>query len=80
MNSGRDLEDQLKWIKFSAANWSPDGKGFYYSRYDEPDEHAKLTGVNYFQKLFYHRLGTPQSADKLVYDARTKRNGASTAR
>lgn len=68
VNSGRDLDDRLQWIKFSAASWSPDSKGFYYSCYDEPDEQSKLTGVNYFQKLFYHRLGTPQSADKLVYE------------
>ena len=64
----KDLEDRLQWIKFSGASWASDGKGFFYSRYDEPDEQAKLTGVNYFQKLFYHQLGTPQSADKLIYE------------
>ena len=78
--SGAICDDRLQWIKFSGASWSPDGQGFFYSRYDEPDEQTKLTGVNYFQKLFYHRLGTPQSEDKLIYDRPTKRNGDSTAR
>ena len=64
----RDLDDRLQWIKFATASWSADGRGFYYSRYDEPDEQSRLTGVNYFQKLYYHRLGTPQSQDKLVYE------------
>ena len=68
VETGRDLDDRLQWIKFSSASWSADGQGFYYSRYDEPDEQARLTGVNYFQKLFYHRLGTPQAEDKLIYE------------
>jgi prolyl oligopeptidase len=65
--TGQDLSDDLKWVKFSGASWTKDGAGFFYSRYDEPTEAAKMTRVNYFQKLFYHRLGTPQSEDKLVY-------------
>jgi len=68
VESKKDLDDRLKWIKFATAAWAPDGQGLYYSRYDEPDEAAKLTGVNYFQKLYYHKLGTPQSEDKLIYD------------
>ena len=57
----------LKWVKFSGASWTKDGAGFFYSRYDEPTEAAKLTKANYFHKLYFHRLGTPQSADRLVY-------------
>lgn len=64
--TGRDLPDAIEWVKFSSATWTPDGKGFFYSRYDAPAEGAALTGANYFQKHFYHRLGTPQSADVLV--------------
>ncbi|MEX0641591.1 MAG: DUF885 family protein, partial [Pirellulales bacterium] len=64
---GQDLPDHIKWAKFSDASWTKDGKGFYYSRYDEPTEATKLTGTNYFQKLYYHRLGTPQSEDKLIH-------------
>jgi prolyl oligopeptidase len=67
VRTGRDLSDQLKWVKFSGASWTKDGRGFYYSRYDEPNETTKMTRVNEFQKLFYHGLGTPQSEDKLIY-------------
>jgi len=68
IETGKDLDDHLKWVKFSATAWARDGKGFYYSRYDAPEESAKLAGVNYFQKLYFHKIGTPQSADVLVYD------------
>jgi len=67
VDSGKDLPDLIKWVKFSGASWSKDGKGFYYSRYDEPKGTA-LRDANYFQKLFYHTLGTPQSEDKLIYE------------
>ncbi len=66
--TGRDLPDQLKWVKFSAAEWTPDGKGFFYSRYEAPKTGETLTGTNYFQKLYYHRLGTEQTLDVLVYE------------
>jgi prolyl oligopeptidase len=65
--SGKDLNDQLEWIKFSSVSWSADGKGFFYSRYDAPKEN-EFTSVNYFQKLYYHALGTDQSADRLIYE------------
>lgn len=67
VHTGEDLADHLRWVKFSGASWAKDGRGFFYSRYDEPDEKSKLTRVNYFQKLYYHRLGTPQAEDRLVY-------------
>jgi prolyl oligopeptidase len=63
-----DLKDHLKWIKFSGASWTHDSKGFFYSRYDEPKEKTKLEDVNYYQKLYYHKLGTPQSEDLLIYN------------
>jgi prolyl oligopeptidase len=65
--SGKDLPDVLRWVKFSGASWTGDGKGFFYSRYDEPRGSARLEDLNYHQKLFYHRWGTPQSDDALVY-------------
>ena len=68
VRTGKDLDDELKWVKFSGASWTKDGKGFYYSRYDAPKEGEQLKGVNYFQKLYYHRIGTKQSEDKLVYE------------
>ncbi|MCI0748025.1 MAG: prolyl oligopeptidase family serine peptidase [Verrucomicrobia subdivision 3 bacterium] len=67
INSGKDLADEIKWVKTSLASWTKDGKGFFYSRYDEPAATNKFKGVNYFHKLYYHRLGTPQSEDVLVY-------------
>jgi prolyl oligopeptidase len=63
----QDLPDRIQWVKFSGASWTHDGKGFFYSRYDEPNEKTKLEDVNYYQKLYYHRLGTPQSDDILIY-------------
>jgi len=63
-----DLSDQIKWVKFSGASWTKDGKGFFYSRYDEPKPGQQLKGVNYFQKLYFHRLGAPQSEDPLIYE------------
>jgi prolyl oligopeptidase len=67
IDTGKDLSDDLKWIKFSGASWTKDNKGLYYSRYDEP-KGATFRDANYFQKLFYHRLGTAQSEDKLIYE------------
>jgi prolyl oligopeptidase len=64
---GRDLSDHLKWIKFSGTSWTNDGAGFFYSRYPEPVDKA-LTDVNRFQRLYYHRLGTDQAQDVLVYE------------
>ena len=65
--TARDLPDHLKWIKFSGASWTKDGTGFFYSRYPEPTDKA-LTDVNRFQRLYYHRLGTDQAQDVLVYE------------
>lgn len=67
IETGEDLPDHLRWIKFSGASWTLDGQGFFYSRYDEPAPGSEYESANYFQKLYYHRLGTPQSEDLLVY-------------
>jgi prolyl oligopeptidase len=68
VDTGKDLSDVLKWVKFSGASWSKDGKGFFYSRYDEPKAGAPLRDANYFHKLYYHRLGTAQAEDQLIYE------------
>src|SRR5947209_19025217 len=65
--TARDRSDHLRWIKFSGASWTHDGRGFFYSRYPEAAEQA-LTSVNRFQKVYYHRLGTDQAQDVLVYE------------
>ncbi|MDF5739574.1 MULTISPECIES: prolyl oligopeptidase family serine peptidase [unclassified Nostoc] len=67
VETGEDLQDHLKWIKFSGASWTHDHQGFFYSRYDEPNEKTQLEDVNYYQKLYYHQLGKPQSEDILIY-------------
>ncbi len=68
VETGEDLPDYLQWIKFSGASWTHDNQGFFYSRYAEPNEETKLEDVNYFQKLYYHRLGTTQAEDVLIYE------------
>jgi prolyl oligopeptidase len=68
IETGLDTDDHLRWVKFSGAAWTHDHQGFFYSRYDEPDESTKLETVNYYQKLYYHRLGTSQSEDVLIYE------------
>jgi prolyl oligopeptidase len=67
VETGKDRQDVLDWIKFSGASWKKDGSGFFYSRYDKPDEKTKLRSEVYGHKLFFHQLGTPQSQDKLIY-------------
>jgi prolyl oligopeptidase len=65
--TGADRDDVLKWIKFSGASWTPDTQGFFYGRFPEPKEGADLKEANFYQKVYYHRLGTPQAEDKLVW-------------
>src|SRR5436190_12706789 len=67
IRTGQDLADLVKWSRFSSASWTQDGKGFFYSRFDEPRKENEFKGTLFFQKLYYHRLGTPQSEDALVY-------------
>ena len=71
--AGKNLPDKIKWVKFSRAEWTTDGKGFFYSRYDAPKDGVALTGANYFQKLYYHRLGEEQSNDALVYENKVEK-------
>lgn len=73
VDTGKDLADIVQWVKFSSASWNKDGSGFFYSRYDAPKPGEALTGANYFHKLYFHRLGTPQSSDVLVFDRPDKK-------
>ncbi len=68
VETGQDLDDHLKWIKFSSATWTKDGKGFFYGRFPEPKPGEDLKQANYNQKLYYHALGTPQADDRLIYE------------
>ncbi len=65
--AGNPTADHLKWVKFSSVSWTADNRGFFYCRYDEPVKDLEFQGANYFQKLYYHRVGTPQPEDELVY-------------
>jgi prolyl oligopeptidase len=68
VDTGRDLPDTVKWVKFSGISWTHDNKGFFYSRYDEPTSGNKMTNVNRNQKVYYHRIGQAQSRDERIYD------------
>ncbi|HHJ50347.1 MAG TPA: S9 family peptidase [Phaeodactylibacter sp.] len=61
----KELDDRLEWVKFSGAAWWKDG--FFYSRYPKPKEGEELKGDNKYHSIFYHKLGTPQSEDELIY-------------
>lgn len=64
------ISDKLEYVKFTGISWAGDD-GFYYSGYDRPqDEKTKFSAKTEYQKVFYHKIGTPQSADKLIYEDR----------
>jgi prolyl oligopeptidase len=66
--SGKDLSDDVRWMRFSNISWTKDAKGFYYSRYPEPPKGKVLEAALSGHALYYHRVGTPQSEDLLVYE------------
>jgi prolyl oligopeptidase len=65
VETGIDLSDMVRWVKFSSIEWFKDG--FFYSRYNEPNEGSELSNQNQYHKVYYHKLGTPQSVDVLVF-------------
>lgn len=65
--TGKDTEDLIEWVKFSGASWAKDSSGFYYSRFPKPKEGAALTEANKNQTVYFHKLGTSQSEDKMIY-------------
>lgn len=64
----RLMPDNLKWIKFSSIVWTPDSKGFFYARYAAPKEGDEFQSLNLNQKVYYHRVGTAQTEDELIYE------------
>ena len=68
VETGRDLADTLKWVKFSGISWTRDNKGFFYSGYEAQTSGNRLTNVNRGQRVYYHHVGTPQSQDQVIYD------------
>ena len=79
---GEDLPDLLRWVKFSGIAWTHDHAGFFYSRYPAPApaDDNPLLAVNRFHRLYYHRLGTSQDVDQLVYERPDQPDWGVTAR
>ncbi len=65
--TGQVLGDELRWVKFSGLSWAKDGSGFYYSRFPQPAAGQEFQSTNQEQAIYFHRIGTPQSQDRLVY-------------
>jgi len=65
--TGKDLADEVKWVKFSNLSWAKDGSGFYYSRFPAPKSDATYQSLNEHQNIYFHKLGTKQAADRLVF-------------
>lgn len=70
IDGAKDLTDELQWVKFSGASWYKDG--FFYSRYPTPGKGTELSGKNEFHQVWYHKLGTPQSQDQLIFEDKTQ--------
>ena len=67
VETGQVLTDEIKWVKFANLDWAKDGSGFYYSRFPEPKASEQFQSLNENHTVYFHKLGTPQSADRLVY-------------
>lgn len=67
VDTGRELEDRVEWVKFSALAWAKNGAGLFYSRFPQPQEGATFQSLNLNHAVYFHTIGTPQSADRLVY-------------
>jgi prolyl oligopeptidase len=66
--TGKDAPDLIRWTKGAGISWAADDRGFYYSRYAEPPPEKLLTVAALDEKAYFHKLGDPQSADKLIYE------------
>ena len=67
VETGQLLEDHLQWVRFTGVEWTPDGGGFYYNRYPEPPEGEQYQAAALNQMVYFHKLGTPQEEDQLIY-------------
>jgi prolyl oligopeptidase len=67
VETGETLPDEVRWVKFSLIEWAADGSGFFYSRFPEPEEGEEFQSLNENQTVHFHRLGTPQSEDRLIH-------------
>ncbi|MEG3179812.1 prolyl oligopeptidase family serine peptidase [Sphingomonas sp. LT1P40] len=67
VNTGAVLADEIKWAKFTGISWAKDGSGFFYARFPEPKEGTAFQAGADNHAVYFHKLGTPQSADRLLY-------------
>ncbi len=67
VDSGKALDDEVRWVKYSNLAWRSDGKGFFYSRFEAPGAGSEFQSTVENQTVYYHAVGTPQSADVLIY-------------
>ena len=68
VETGKVLEDKIEWMKFSGVSWAKDGSGFFYSRYEKPNENQEMQSLNLGQKVYFHKLGQAQTQDKLIHE------------
>jgi prolyl oligopeptidase len=68
VTTGADLPDEIRWMRFSDLSWTKDANGFFYSRYPEPPKNKVLEAALSGQAIYYHRIGTRQSDDELIYE------------
>lgn len=66
--TGEDLEDVVEWIKFASLVWDPKSAGFFYGRFDAPPSGEELRAPNYVYKIYFHKRGTSQEEDVLIYE------------
>ncbi|MGH6977785.1 MAG: hypothetical protein ACRED4_00595, partial [Brevundimonas sp.] len=66
--TGKETADRIEWVKFSGVDWAKDGAGFFYSRFPAPAEGEKFQATNENHKVYFHKLGTAQADDRLVYE------------
>ncbi len=66
--TGQLLDDHIEWAKFTGCAWTADG--FYYSAYDRPEAGKEFSNANEYHRVYFHKLGTPQSADQVIYENR----------
>jgi prolyl oligopeptidase len=79
VDSGKTLPDEVKWVKYSNLDWAKDGSGFYYSRFAEPKAGQEFQSTTEGQQVYFHRLGTAQSADRLVFEQKDRPRLGNTA-
>jgi len=68
LGTGKDLGDTVRWLKGGGLSWTNDGRGFFYDRFPEPAPGKQLENAIRDNKLYYHRIGTPQHEDQLIYE------------